>query len=67
MINEDVSGASNFVDGIYYRTAWLINDPGVHATKIIIIQITTSLAAYVTSKFAAKVQIQEFSFALPIR
>lgn len=66
MINEDVSGASNFVDGIYYRTAWLINDPGIHATKIIIIQITTSLAAYVTSKFAAKVQIQEFSFALPI-
>ena len=44
-----------------------MNKVEYQVTKIFIIQITTSLAAYVTSKFAAKVQIQEFSFALPIR
>ena len=30
------------------------------------IQVTTGLATYVTAKFAAKVRIQELSFALPI-
>ena len=30
------------------------------------VQVTTGLATYVTAKFAAKVRIQELSFALPI-
>ena len=40
VINENVSGGSNIIDGIYKQTAWLINDPGIHVTKIIIIQVT---------------------------
>ena len=60
-ISEEVFN-SGFVDLIHYT----IDDPSRHALWILLIQVFTGLLAYISAKFAAKVWIQTFGFALPI-
>lgn len=41
-------------------------DPTLHVIYVLLVQIFTSLMAYVSAKFAAKVRIQSIGFSLPL-
>lgn len=58
---------SNTYDaGLQIRHTYLLSDDGKHAMWLLVLQICSSFVAYVAAKFTSKVQIQSFSFALPI-
>ena len=63
---NNINGLSSFMDGVTEKTSYLPFDDTYHATWVLLIQIFTSYFAFVAAKFASKVQIQIFSFALPL-
>lgn len=66
-VEEDSISNPTFTDGFSAKSFYQvpIND-NMNAVFILIIQLSCAFGAYILSKFASKVQIQTFSFALPI-
>ena len=67
VISEQIKETTeSFSDGYVPKVTAIRTDPTPHAVYVLLVQIFTSLLAYWSAKFAAKVCIQSVGFSLPL-
>ena len=66
VITEEINVATEYEEAFLPRLFITRPDPTLHVVYVLLVQIFTSLMAYVSAKFAAKVRIQSIGFSLPL-
>ena len=66
VITEQIDDNTGYDEAYEPRVFTTRTDSTAHVVYVLLVQIFTSLLAYVSAKFAAKVRIQSVGFSLPL-